>query len=100
MPRDVEEKGMFLALRVPGGGCAPTEIFLASAPGMTYKGLPVCTLAHGESIATEIEAAVAVVWGGEASQSAIKAAIHKANLFLAKNGGRSISQVDGRIVLF
>jgi hypothetical protein len=56
MTHGSEQRSLFLALRVKGDGAAPAEIFMASANGMTYKGLPVCRVADGESIATEIQA--------------------------------------------
>jgi hypothetical protein len=51
-----EQTSVFLALRVRSESSELTEVFMASAPGMTYKGLPVCVLADGESIATELGA--------------------------------------------
>jgi len=56
MTRGLEQKSAFPALRVRNDGSATAEIFMASSLGITYKDLPVCMLADGESIVAEIGA--------------------------------------------
>jgi len=52
---DWERSRVFPALRVKRHVSATTEFFNAKVLGVTYKGLPVCMVADGKSISTEIE---------------------------------------------
>jgi len=53
---DWERSKVFPALRVKSDGPTSAEFFNAKVLGVTYKDLPVCTVADGKSISTEIDA--------------------------------------------
>jgi len=54
MIRGLERQGVFLALREKKDGSSRVEFFLARVFSVKYQGLPVCDIADGDPIATEV----------------------------------------------
>jgi len=55
MDRTLDQNRSFPALRARSDGSSTAEVFMARSTGMTYMDLPVCTVADGKRIVTEID---------------------------------------------